>query len=132
MSLALHLGSEGAEGIDHLRPRAVVQGEGEGGAGVAGRHFLGPAHLVLHLGGQLVGAADVADADVVVHHALDVVFQVAPEQAHEEVDFGAGAAEAVLQREGVESEPRQADAGGGFRDELHALGALLVAQESLE
>ena len=97
-----------------------------------GRGLLGPAHLVLNLGGQLVGAADVLDADVVVHHALEVGLKVGLEQAHEEVDLGAGAAEVVFQRKGVEGEPGQADARGGFGDQLHAVGALLVAQEALE
>ena len=89
-------------------------------------------HLVLHFGGQVVGAADVADADVVVHHALHVALKVALEQAHEEVDLGARAAQVVFQRKGVKREPGQADARGGFRDQLDALGALLVAEKALE
>ena len=128
----LHLGGEAAEGVDHLRAAAVVEGQGEGGAGVARGGVGGPGHLVLDVGGEVVGAADVADADVVVHHALQVALEVALEQAHEEADLGAGAAQIVFKREGVEREPGQADAGGGLRDQLHALGALLVAEEALE
>ena len=130
--LVLHLRRQRAEGVHQLRAAAVVQGQGERGAGVARRGFLGPAHLVLHLGGQLVGAPDIADADVVVHHALHVGLKIGLEQAHEEVDLGAGAAQVVFQGKGVEREPGQADARGGLGDQLHAFGALLVAQEALE
>ena len=68
--LELHLGSESAKGVHHLRPATVVEGQGEGGAGVARGCLRGPGHLLLDVGGQLAGAADVADADVVIHHAL--------------------------------------------------------------
>ena len=43
-----------------------------------------------------------------------------------------GAAEVVLERKGIERQPRQIDAGGRFDDKLHALGTLLVAQEPLK
>jgi hypothetical protein len=46
---------------------------------------------------QLVDAPDVADADVVVHHALHVVLKVGPEQAHEEGDLGPGSAQIIFQ-----------------------------------
>ncbi len=62
----------------------------------------------------------------------EVGLQVALEQAHQEVDLGAGPAQIVFQGKGVKREPGQADAGGGFSNQLHALGALLVAQEALE
>src|ERR1035438_6746564 len=84
------------------------------------------------VGGQLAGATDVADANVVIHHALQVGLKVALEQAHEEADLGARSAQIVFQRKGVEREPRQADARGGLSNQLHALGALLVAEEALE
>src|ERR1035438_2071015 len=64
------------------------------------------------VGGQLAGATDVADANVVIHHALQVGLKVALEQAHEEADLGARSAQIVFQRKGVEREPRQADARG--------------------
>ena len=79
-----------------------------------------------------MGAPDVADAHVVVHHALQIALQVALEQAHEEADLGAGPAQIVLERKGVKRQPGQADARGGFSHQLHALGALLVAEEPLE
>ena len=79
-----------------------------------------------------MGAADIADTHVVVHHALQVALEVGLEQAHEEADLGAGTAQIVFQGEGVKSEPGQADARGGFGDQLHAFGALLVAEEALE
>jgi hypothetical protein len=61
-----------------------------------------------------------------------VALQVGLQQAHQEADLGAGPAQIVFERKGVEREPGQADAGGGLRDQLHALGALLVAQKALE
>ena len=88
--LALHLGGQRAEGVHHLGAAAVVERQGERGAGVARGGLGGPVHLVLHFGRQLVGAPDVADADVVVHHALHVALEIALEQAHQEVDLGLG------------------------------------------
>ncbi len=128
----LHLGGQAAEGVDQLGAATVVEGQGESGSSVGCRGLFGPAHLFLNLGGQLVGAADVLHADVVVHHALEVGLKISLEQAHEEVDLGAGAAEVVFQREGVEGEPGKADTRGGFGNQLHAVGALLVAEEALE
>ncbi len=130
--LLLHLRRQPAEGVHHLRAAAVVQRQRQRGAGIARRGLLGPAHLVLHFGRQLVRAADVADAHVVVHHALHIALQVALQQAHQEVDLGAGPAQIVFQRKRVERQPGQADARCGLRHQLHALGALLVAQEALE
>ena len=121
-----------AERVDQLRAAAVIQRQRERGSGVARGQLGRPAHLVLHFGGQLVRAPDVADAHVVVHHALHVALEVALQQPHQEVDFGAGPAQVVLQRKGVERQPGQADARGGFRDQLHALRALLVAQKALQ
>ncbi len=43
-----------------------------------------------------------------------------------------GAAEVVFERERVEGQPGEVDAGGGFDDELHAFGALLMAEEAFE
>ena len=43
-----------------------------------------------------------------------------------------GAAQIVFKREGVQREPGQVDARGGFDDVLNGFGALLVAEESLE
>ena len=91
-----------------------------------------PGHLVLHFAGQLVGAPDVADADVVVHHALHVVLEVGLQQAHQEIDLGARTAKVVFQRERVERQPGQADARSGFGNELDALGSLLMAEKALE
>ncbi len=45
-------------------------------------------------------------------------------------DFGA--AQVVLEREGVEGEEGKIDTGGGLDDVLDGLGALLVAKEALE
>ncbi len=92
----------------------------------------GPLHGVLDLLREVVGAADVGHADVVVVHALDVADEVALEELHEEADLGLGAAQIVFEREGVEGEPGEIDAGGGLDDVLDGLGALLVAEEALE
>jgi hypothetical protein len=79
-----------------------------------------------------VNAADVADANVALHHAVEVVFKITAQQAHEKVDLGTRTAEAVFQRKGVEGEPGEADLRGGFRNHADAVGALLVAEEALE
>ena len=129
---AIRLGEDRAGGVDDLRARAVVEGEREGGAGVARGGLGRPLHGVLHFAGQLVDAADVFHADVVVVHALDVADEVAPQQLHQEVDLGLGAAQVVLEREGVEGDEGQVDARGGLDDELDAFGALLVAEEALQ
>lgn len=126
------VGEDGADGVDDLGAGAIVEGQGEGSAGVLGRGLRGPLHGVLDLLRQVVGAADVGHANVVVVHAFDVSDEVAFEKLHEEADFGLGAAEIVFEREGVEGEPGQVDARGGLYDELNGLGALLVAEEALE
>ena len=79
-----------------------------------------------------MGAADVCDAHIVVVHAFDVIHQVRAQQAHEEVDFGFGAAQIVFEREGVKGEPGQVDARGRLDHKLNRLGALLVAEKALE
>jgi len=79
----------------------------------------------------VVSSAHVLHADVVVHHALHIALQIGLEQAHEEVDLGAGAAQAVFQGEGVKRQPGQADTGGGLSHQLNALGALLMANKAL-
>ena len=132
VGLGGEVGEDLADGVDDLGAGAVVEGEREGGAGVFGGGLGGPLHGVLHFAGELVDAADVGHADVVVVHALDVADEVAPEELHEEADLGLGAAEIVFEREGVESEPGKVDAGGGLDDELDGFGALLVAEEALQ
>ncbi len=126
------VGEDAADGVDDLGAGTVVEGQGEGGAGVLCSGFGGPLHGVLHLLREVVGAADVGHADVVVVHALDVADEVALEELHEEADLGFGAAQVVFEREGVEREPGQVDAGGRFNDVLDGLGALLVAEKALE
>ena len=127
-----HAGDERAAGVDDLCAAAVVECEGKRGAGVF-RGLLGrPLHGVLDLLGEPAGLADVAHAHVVVVHALDVADEVALEQRHQEADFGLGAAQVIFQREGVERDPRQVDAGCGLDDVLDGFSALLVAEEALE
>ena len=92
----------------------------------------GPLHGFLDFLGEIVDAADVGHADVVVVHALDVADEVALEELHEEADLGLGAAQVVFEREGVEGEEGKIDAGGGFDDVLDGLGTLLVTEEALE
>lgn len=43
-------------------------------------------------------AADVADADIVIHHALQVALKIAPEQAHKKGHFGARPAKDAIER----------------------------------
>ena len=77
-------------------------------------------------------APDVAHADVVVHHALQVALQVAAQQAHEKVDLGARPAQVVFKRKRVERQPGQTDPRGCLGNQLHAFGTLLVAEEALQ
>ena len=130
--LVLHLGRKPAKSIHQLRPAAVVQRQRQRGAGVARRGLFDPAHLVLHFVRQIVRAPDVPHAHVVVHHALQIALQIGLQQAHQEADFGARPAQIVLERKCVERQPRQTDARSRLCDQLHAFGALLVAQEPLQ
>ncbi len=132
MSLGKEFVDQRAGGIDDLRTGTVVQREGESGSGVAGGLLGSPLHRVLDLPRELAGAADVGHADIVVVHPLDVGDQKAAQQLHQEVNFVPGAAQIVLQREGVERNPGKIDARGGLHHELDALGALLVAEEALQ
>ena len=132
MGFGGEVGEDAADGVDDLGAGAVVEGEGEGGAGVFGGRLHGPLHGFLDFGREVVGAADVGHADVVVVHALDVADEVGLEELHEEADLGLGAAQVVFKREGVEGEAGKVDARGGFDDVLDGFGALLVAEEALE
>ena len=130
--LLLHLPGQRAAGIHQLRARPVVQRQRERRAGVARRCLLRPLHLVLHFARQFVHAADVADAHIVVHHALHVALEIALQQPHQEVDFGPRTTQIVLERKGVERQPRKPDARSRLRHQLHALRALLMAQKALQ
>ena len=132
MGLGGEFGEDLADGVYDLGAGTVVEGEGEGGAGVFGGGFGGPLHGFLDFGGEFGGATDVGHADVVGVHALDVADEVALEELHEEGDFGLGPTQVILDGEGVEGDPRKVDAGGGFYDELNGLGTFLVAKEALE
>ena len=77
-------------------------------------------------------AADVANADIVVHHALHVALEIALQQPHQEVDFGTRATQVVLERESIQRQPRQPDARSRLRHQLHAFGALLMSQKALQ
>ena len=132
MSFADQTLQQGARGVHDLGAGAVVERQCECGSGVPASLFPGPLHGVLDLGGQAGGAADIGHADVIVVHALDVADQVRLQKLHQEADFGLGPPQIVLKRKGVERQPGEIDAGGGFDDELDGFGALLVAEETLE
>jgi len=126
------IGKDAADGVDDLGSSPVVEGQGEGGPSVLCRGFRGPLHGVLHLLWEVVGAADVGHADVVVVHALHIANKVALEELHEEADLGLGAAQVIFEGERVERQPGKVDAGGCFNDVLNGFGTLLVAEKSLE
>ncbi len=132
VGLGGEVGKDAADCIDDFGAGAVVEGEGEGGASVFCGGFHCPLHGVLDLLREVVGAADVGHADVVVVHALDVADEVAFEELHKEADLGLGTAKVVFERESVEGEPGEVDAGGGFDDVLDGLSSFLMAQETLE
>src|ERR1035437_789331 len=79
-----------------------------------------------------MGAPDVLHSHIVVHHALQVALKISPEQAHEKVDFRAGAAQVVFMRKRIKREPGKADTRRGLSYKLHGVGALLVAEEALQ
>ena len=79
-----------------------------------------------------MSAPNVFHAHIVVHHVQEIGFKIGFEQAHEEINLGAGTAQIVFERKGVQREPGQTDARCGLSDQLNALGPLLVALEPLE
>ncbi len=126
------VGEDVADSVDDLGAGSVVEGEGQGGSGVACGGLHGPLHGLLDFLREVVGAADVGHADVIVVHALNVADEVVFQELHEEADLGFWAAQIVFEREGVEGEEGKIDAGGGLDDVLDGLCSLLVAKEALE
>ena len=120
------------EGVDDFGTAAVVEREGERGAGVGGCGLGRALHYLLHVFRQFVDAADEGQADVVAQHGFYFGGEVGLEEAHEEADFGAGAAQIVFEGKGVEGEIGKADAGGGFGDSADGFSAALMAEEALE
>ena len=96
---------ERAGSIDDFGAGAVVEREGEGGAGVLGSLLGRPLHGVLDFLGKLVGATDVGHADIVIVHPLNVSNEVVAQQFHQEVDFVFRTTKVVLERKGVERDP---------------------------
>src|ERR1700677_2457358 len=121
-----------AEGVPQFRSSAVIQGQREGGAGVARSLRLHPANLVLDVGSELMRPPDSPEANIVVVHPLDVSFEVGLQKAHEEADLGARPSQVVFQRERVKRQPGQADARRRFRYELYSFSPLLMPQKSFE
>jgi hypothetical protein len=132
VGFSCEVGENFADSVDNLGAGAVVEGEGQGGAGVFGSGLHGPLHRVLNFLRKVEGTADVGHADVVVVHALHIADEVVLQELHEEADLGLRAAQVVFEREGVEGEEGKIDAGGGFYDELDGFGSLLMAEEALE
>jgi len=89
-------GDEHARGVDDLRAGTVVEGKGQGGAGVLASLFLGPLHGFLDFLGKAGGAANICHAYIVVVHTLDVSDEVALEETHQETDLCLGSAKIVF------------------------------------
>ena len=104
----------GSEGVHQFHARAVIQGQREHHARVLCRCLPRPFHALLHCLRQLVTAADILQADVVLVERGDFGLQVASQQAHEEVHLAGRALFPILRGKGIEGERRQVDAGGGF------------------
>ena len=77
-------------------------------------------------GGELLGAADDAEADVVLEQRAELEPDVPLEQHHQRVDFGARPLP-VLDRERVEREHVDAEPRRGFDDVAHRVDAGAVA-----
>ncbi len=78
------------------------------------------------VGRELVAAADHAEADVVLEERVELAAQVVLEQAHERRDLALGPLP-VLDREGVEGQHLEAEAGRGLDGVAHGLDAGAVA-----
>src|SRR6185295_8686131 len=111
-----------ARGVHDLGAAAVVQRDVEQHAGIAGGLPDADLELVLHVGRELLGAADDAEADVVLEEGAELEPDVPLEQHHQGVDFGAGPLP-VLDREGVERQNVDAEPRRGFDDVAHRIDA---------
>ena len=82
--------------------------------------------LALHVGRELVGAADDAELDVVLEQRAELEADVALQQHHQRVDFGARPLPVLdrkrVQREHLDAEPRRA-----LDDVAHGVDAGAVA-----
>ena len=101
--------------FDDLGAAAVVQGDVEEHAGVAGGLALGRLQLVADVAGQLLFAADDAKADVVAQQRVQLEAQIALEQRHQRRDFRRRTLP-VLDRERVERQDLDAETGRRFDD----------------
>jgi hypothetical protein len=114
------------EGVDQLRPPAVVQRQGHDHAGVFRGLLFRPGHALLHRGPAARGAPDVAQPDVVLVHQRKVSFQVGPQQRHQEAGLGLRTLP-VLRRKRIQRHGLQPDARGQRDHVAHRRNPLPVA-----
>ena len=57
----------------------------------------------------------IEEANIIFVDSREFAFQIFAEETHQEIHFGLGAAP-IFEREGVESEARELEAGAGFDD----------------
>ena len=116
---------DAADGLEDLRPAAVVQGQDEGHPAVPRGRPLQPFDLRQGRPGDAVPVADDPEAEVVLVDRPAVLPQVLAEKAPEADDLLARPFP-VLLGEGVEREVRDAQAGAGLGRLADGLGAGLV------
>src|SRR5258706_16221691 len=121
--LGAHAGRDRAtRGVDDLRAPTVVQRDIEAHARVARGPVDADLQLALHVGRQLVGAADHLELDVVLVERAELEPDVPLQQHHQCVDFRARPLP-VLHRERVERQHLDADPRPGVdevADRSHA------------
>ena len=89
--------------IDDFSAAAVVQGQHQRHAVVVLGFLERDVHFLKHGLGQMFEAADLGEADVVLHHRGAFGAEVIDVHLHEEGDFGGGAFP-VFEAEGIEGE----------------------------
>src|SRR5271170_5854202 len=117
---------QGPGGGGDLGPRAVGQRDRQVEAGVGAGGGLGIGEAGLDVGGEAATVPDHAEPDAVGGEFGELGFDGAAQQAGEVGDLGGGAAP-VLAAEGIEREPADALAYGGFDRAAHGFSAFPVA-----
>ena len=110
---------DGPKCVHQFGARAVVKRQGQHHAGIARRRIPRPCHLLLHRRRQLVLASDVFQANVVLVEGGDFGFQIAAQQAHQEIYFAAGTLLPVLFRKRIQRQPGNPNARRGFHRGAH-------------
>ena len=127
----LHLGRDGADGLDDLRAPAIAEREREREAAVLGKGLLRLHQLRLHRFGQSVNLPDGVETDVVLVQLPDLILEIAGEVLHQRIDLVLGAVP-VLDGEGVEGEILDTRLARRAHDGAHGFRSLPVPLDARE